>query len=76
MGWQAPSIRVLILQREPNGGDATLYLRGRDVEERQFTLAYDRERGAWNVAGGARAQPLTVTREKIISALEQRGRTR
>jgi hypothetical protein len=62
---------VLILQREPNGADATLYLRGRDVEEAQFTLAYDRERGAWNVASAAPTQPLSETREKIFTALEQ-----
>jgi hypothetical protein len=62
---------VLILQREPNGGDATLYLRGRDVEEAQFTLAYDRERGAWNVAGEARAQPLAETREAVVQVLER-----
>jgi hypothetical protein len=61
---------VLILQREPNGSDATLYLRGRDVEEAQFSLAYDRGRGAWNVVGEARAQPLSETRENIIVALE------
>jgi hypothetical protein len=61
---------VLILQREPNGGDATLYLRGRDVEEAQFTLAYDRQRGAWNAAGEARAQPLAETREAVVQVLE------
>jgi hypothetical protein len=62
---------ILVLQHEPNGSDATLYLRGRDVEEAQFTLAYDRERGAWNIAGEARAVPLSETREKIIAALER-----
>jgi hypothetical protein len=62
---------VLILQREPNGSDATLYLRGRDVEEAQFKLAYDRVRGAWNIVGDTRPHPLSVTREKIISALEE-----
>ena len=61
---------ILILQREPNGGDATLYLRGRDVEEAQFLLAYDRTTGAWSIAGAARAEPLSDTREAIISALE------
>jgi hypothetical protein len=62
---------VLILQREPNGGDATLYLRGRDVEETQFTLAYARESGAWAIAGGARSEPLSQTREAIVDALEK-----
>jgi len=61
---------ILILQREPNGGDATIYLRGRDVEEAQFLLAYDRATGAWSIAGAARAEPLSDTREAIISALE------
>ena len=36
---------VLILRREPNSADATLYLRGRDVEEAQFPLTYDRSGG-------------------------------
>lgn len=61
---------ILVLQREPNGGDATLYLRGRDVEEAQFTLTYDRQSGAWAIAGAARSEPLSETRERIISALE------
>jgi hypothetical protein len=62
---------VLILQREPNGGDATLYLRGRDVEEAQFRLDYDRTTGAWAIAGDARAKPLTKTREDVVQVLER-----
>lgn len=61
---------VLILQREPHGGDVTLYLRGRDVEESQYTLTYARETGAWAIQGEARAKPLARTREEVMCVLE------
>ena len=40
---------VMVLKKEPNRADAILYLRGRDIEEAELALAFDKQTGCWSL---------------------------
>jgi hypothetical protein len=60
---------VLILDRDSNG--TTLYGRGRDIEEFETALQFDRTTCRWRVLGEAPEVRRTGQRSAILSALEQ-----
>jgi AAA domain/IclR helix-turn-helix domain len=60
---------VLILDRDSNG--TTLYGRGRDIEEFETALQFDRMTCRWRVLGEAAEVRRTDQRSAILSALEQ-----
>jgi hypothetical protein len=56
-----------VLAKGPAG--ATLYVRGRDVEEAEHALSFDRESCRWSVLGEAAEVRRSDTRNKILEAL-------
>jgi RecA-family ATPase len=57
---------VLVLNRDANG--TTLYVRGRDIEESEAALQF--ERGRWHLAGDAAEIRKSGERREILAALE------
>ena len=60
---------VLVLKRDRNHRDATLFVTGRDVEETELTLRWDAMRAAWSLLGDA----LSEEREAVIKLLHHAG---
>lgn len=65
---------VLVLQREPNDINATLYVRGRDVTEQEVAIQFDNQTGKWTKLGKANEFRMSEERKAIIRALMDGGR--
>lgn len=61
---------IMVLNRDQDG--SKLYGRGRDIEEIETMLKFDR--GVWEALGGVDDVKRSVQRQKIIVALEEAGR--
>jgi Bifunctional DNA primase/polymerase, N-terminal/AAA domain/IclR helix-turn-helix domain len=60
---------VLILQRGRGQADAILNATGRDVEEQELALRFDREGCYWSILGDARELAATRERQELVDAL-------
>jgi RecA-family ATPase len=60
---------ALVLQGTPNG--MTLYVRGRDVEEAEHAVSFDKQACRWTVQGIAADVHRGDTRKKILGALSK-----
>lgn len=65
-GLSACADTTLVLDRDGNG--TTLYVRGRDVDEKETALAFSG--GLWSITGDAAKVRMTTERTAILSALE------
>lgn len=67
---------ILILKRKRTESDGTLYITGRDVEERQLAVRYSYPR--WASLGDAQAHRLSLDRREVLEVLvhEPKGLTR
>jgi AAA domain len=61
---------VLVLARDPQGG-TTLYGRGRDIEEIETAVKFDRLDGSWTILGAASEVRRSDERSKILQSLRQ-----
>jgi AAA domain-containing protein len=59
---------VLVLARDPQGG-TTLYARGRDIEEIETAVQFDRMDGSWTILGAASVIRLSDARQEILCTL-------
>jgi hypothetical protein len=59
---------VLVLAGDPRGG-TTLYGRGRDIEEIETAVQFDRLYGSWTILGSASEVRLSDGRSEILGAL-------
>jgi len=62
---------VLLLRRSRSEATATLHITGRDIDERDLALDFDKTRGQWRILGDADKWALTPERRKILEALEK-----
>ena len=63
---------VLVLQRGRNNADGQLHVTGRDVEENEYALSFDGNRGAWNMLDGPAIDHLVAdTRGAILRYLRE-----
>lgn len=60
---------VLVLKRSSDGQQVTLYGRGRDLEEIEKALTFDKETGTWSVLGEAWLVADTAERREIQQVL-------
>lgn len=61
---------VLVLQRGRNNADGVLHVTGRDVEENDYALSFDGERGAWKMLDGPAIDHIVAdTRVSILRYL-------
>lgn len=58
---------ALVLVREANG--PVLYGRGRDIEELDLSLAFDRATCCWNIKGSAEEQRISIERQEIMELI-------
>jgi hypothetical protein len=61
---------VLVLARDPQGG-TTLYGRGRDIEEIETAVKFDRLDGSWTILGAASDVRRSDERSEILQSLRQ-----
>ena len=64
---------VLVLRRDRIRADAVLFVTGRDLEERETALEFDKETGAWTILGDADEYRQSQARVEIIRALTDAG---
>ncbi len=62
---------ILILKRRPNG--VVLYARGRDIEESETAMQFDKGTCRWNILGAASEVFRSNERARVISALKAAG---
>jgi hypothetical protein len=60
-----------VLQRARHGADATLFMTGRDIEEKKLGLSFDPTRGAWNILGNAEEVAVTKERGELVTYLRE-----
>ncbi|QFP77466.1 AAA family ATPase [Deinococcus sp. AJ005] len=60
---------TMMLTRTRMENDAVLRITGRDIEERQFNLNFDRDSFRWNEVGGKLAPSLSPERQKVLDAV-------
>jgi hypothetical protein len=60
-----------VLQRARYGADATLFMTGRDIEEKKLGLSFDPTRGAWNILGNAEEVAVTKERGELVTYLRE-----
>lgn len=68
-GFTGAADTILILDKGSRGD--TLYGRGRDIEEIETALAFDRSTGSWTAVGPASEVRRSDEREAILSVLKQ-----
>lgn len=61
---------LLILQRVRGQVDATLFVTGRDLDEVELALKFDKELAQWNLLGDASEYKLTSERHGVLTALK------
>jgi hypothetical protein len=71
LGLSGAADTFLILDRDSNG--ATLYGRGRDIEEVDAAVEFDRESCRWRMLGAAGEIRRTDERGSILAALKEAG---
>jgi hypothetical protein len=64
---------VAVLKRERGQHDATLFLTGRDMDEREIALRWDAQYALWSILGDAEEYRLSNERKEIIELLERAG---
>lgn len=62
---------AMVLKRDIGTGNTTLYVRGRDIEENETALEFDRDIGTWKRLGAAEEVGRTTEREVIMKVLRE-----
>jgi 5S rRNA maturation endonuclease (ribonuclease M5) len=62
---------ILVMRRERGQHDATLIITGRDLEDAELALSWDKERCLWQLADNAEDFRLTKERQEVIGILDQ-----
>lgn len=60
---------VMVLKRDNGTGNATLYVRGRDVEENETTIRFNRQFGTWELLGRTEEVGRTSERQEVLNVL-------
>lgn len=63
----------MVLTRERGTHDAALYVRGRDIEEQQYALRWDKEWAGWDIIGTADDYRMSEERQEIRDAVRNYG---
>jgi hypothetical protein len=71
LGLTGAADTILILKRQTGG--VTLYARGRDIEERETALHFDKTTCRWSILGEASVVHRSAERSQVIAALTEAG---
>jgi hypothetical protein len=64
---------IIVIKRERGAADAVLHVTGRDVEDQELALKFDRDSCRWNILGEAAEYRMSETRRRIFDLLERQG---
>lgn len=73
MGLTAAADATMVMQRVRGKTDAILHITGRDIEEREVALSWDKETGMWTELGDADEYRRSQERQAIIDLIRQSG---
>jgi AAA domain/Primase C terminal 2 (PriCT-2) len=73
LGLTGAADTILIIKRRSS--DVVLYARGRDIEESETAMQFDKETCRWTVLGKAAEVQRSNERAKIVSALREAGQS-
>jgi hypothetical protein len=62
---------VLVLKRERGQHDAALFVTGRDIDEQELALRWNKEEARWSLLGEADEYRISRERAKVIEVLKQ-----
>ena len=71
LGLTGAADTILILKRQTGG--VTLYARGRDIEERETALHFEKTTCRWSILGEASVVHRSAERSQVIAALTEAG---
>ena len=74
MGLTGAADVVLVLKRPRKAQAGSLFLTGRDVEERTLPLAFDPHYCLWSIDQAAEQPTLSIEQRKILAILQKAGR--
>jgi hypothetical protein len=72
-GTAAAADTIVVVKRSRGQADATLYVTGRDVEERELALRFDAAIGTWTLLGEAAEYEMPETRRELLDAVRAHG---
>ena len=72
-GTAAAADTIVVVKRARGQADATLFVTGRDVEERELALRFAPEAGTWALLGDASEYALGETRHQLLEAVRAHG---
>jgi hypothetical protein len=72
LGLSAAADTILIMKRQ--AGTVTLWVRGRDLEESETALQFNKATCRWSILGAAAEVNRSAERKKVIDALTEAGR--
>jgi AAA domain/RepB DNA-primase from phage plasmid len=72
LGLTGAADTILILKRQTGGG-MTLYARGRDIEERETAVHFEKTTCRWSILGEASVVHRSAERSQVIAALTEAG---
>jgi len=64
---------TLVLKRDISRADATLYVRGRDVQEADHALRFDPRTCIWSLIGDAAEYRISAERQEVLNVLRNAG---
>jgi hypothetical protein len=62
-----------VLKRERGQHDATLFITGRDIDEREIALSWEPQYALWSILGDAEEYRLSKERQEVITLLRKAG---
>jgi hypothetical protein len=72
-GFTGAADTILILRRDPNQLNGVLYVRGRDVIEREVAVQFEQDTGRWKMLGSAEDFRRSQERRAVFRALLEIG---
>ena len=64
---------ILILRRQRMSSDSVLFVAGRDIEEKNLALKFDRSTCSWTIIGLAEEYRMSKERQEVIQVLKNAG---
>jgi hypothetical protein len=64
---------IVIIRRDRAAADAVLHVSGRDVEEQELALRFDKDTCRWSIIGDAAEHRMSETRRRVFDLLQGQG---
>jgi hypothetical protein len=73
-GFTAAADGILVMKRERGQHDATIFLTGRDIDEREIALRWEAQYALWSILGEAAEYRLSKQRKEVLDVLGKAGK--